>query len=596
MATKKRIQAVGYARRSTDLQERSIPDQKAYVEKWADQNGYHILRWYIDDAISGASAKGRVAFDQLITAAENGRDFEAILCYDISRFSRGGTNETGYYLHRLQLAGVEAVFPADSIPEGDEGELLQGVKSWQAKQYTVKLSRDVIRGYISNVTIRRSAPGGIAPYGYDKQHQTTNGQILRTMRWMADGRKQEVGPDGKLVRILEKNETIKKAKSDIVRLVPSTPERVETIQRIFRLYLAGYGGHHIAARLNEDGIASYTGVKWVSRQIRGVLENPVYKGALVWNRRTCGRFHGVDGEGNLRPKRNYTSTTNPKEDWYLVEGVHEPLISPEDFEKAQQARSRRSYMGGKARSTDRALLSGLIICSHCNHSFFKKYVNYRQDGIRKKYYYYTDSGYARGGKALCKLTNVPMEPLDLWVLQQIKRAILGDHNSAKQAVDAFVKRALSGKETPDDTSGIQKDLEATHRRIKATLAMLADPAFEGLEELKMTLAELKRRRDQLQDKLGTAKPAAIVSLRPSQLRDWAFDKLSAIDQLIAAPTASVEARSLVHAYVHRIEIDPYAKQGVLYLPKEVYGFFTQDFCSRGSHEDFRGAVKIKGEA
>ncbi len=75
------------------------------------------------------------AFEQLITTAENGRDFETVLCYDISRFSRGGTNETGFYLHRLKMAGVDVVFTADGIPEGDEGELIQGVKSWQARQY-----------------------------------------------------------------------------------------------------------------------------------------------------------------------------------------------------------------------------------------------------------------------------------------------------------------------------------------------------------------------------------------------------------------------------------------------------------------------------
>jgi len=91
--------AVGYARRSTDMQERSIPDQQASVAKWAKDHGYHIVRWFIDDAISGTSAKGRNAFEQLLGAAEGDHDFQAILCCDISRFSRGGTNETGYYLH-----------------------------------------------------------------------------------------------------------------------------------------------------------------------------------------------------------------------------------------------------------------------------------------------------------------------------------------------------------------------------------------------------------------------------------------------------------------------------------------------------------------
>ena len=220
------IPAVGYARRSTDMQERSIPDQQAYVQRWADTNGYRIVRWYIDDAISGTSTKGRNAFEELIGTAENGRDFESVLCYDISRFSRGGTNETGYYLHRLGQAGVDVIFTADGIPEGDEGELIQGVKSWQARQYSVKLARDSIRGQLSNIRERKSAPGGPPPYGYDKQHLTPDGKVLRTLRWMADGTKIEFDADGKQVRIIPSNVYAAKAKGDIVRYVPSTPDRV----------------------------------------------------------------------------------------------------------------------------------------------------------------------------------------------------------------------------------------------------------------------------------------------------------------------------------------------------------------------------------
>ena len=105
MVTKNSIRAVGYLRRSTDQQDRSIPDQQAYVQRWADEHGYVVHRWFTDDAISGTSTKDREEFERMIAAAENGRDFDAILCYDISRFSRGGSVEMGYYLHRLRLAG-----------------------------------------------------------------------------------------------------------------------------------------------------------------------------------------------------------------------------------------------------------------------------------------------------------------------------------------------------------------------------------------------------------------------------------------------------------------------------------------------------------
>ncbi|MDA8745257.1 recombinase family protein [Rubripirellula amarantea] len=244
--------AVGYARRSTDMQERSIPDQKAYIEKWASENGCKIVRWFIDDALSGTSTRGRDAFIDMIEAAENGRDFDVVICYDISRFSRGGTNETGYYLHRLRMVGVRAVFAADGIPDGDEGELIQGVKSWQARQYSVKLARDSIRGQISNIRERKSAPGGVAPFGYDKQHVSADGTILRTLRWMPDGSKQEYDSAGKLLRVIPKGQAIKKAKSDIVRFVPSTPERIGAIRRMFKLATAGYGFAYIADTLNAE--------------------------------------------------------------------------------------------------------------------------------------------------------------------------------------------------------------------------------------------------------------------------------------------------------------------------------------------------------
>src|SRR3954470_19621043 len=59
--------AVGYLRRSTDRQEQSIPDQQKAVEAYCAQHGLALLRCYTDDAISGTSALGRRAFQQMLT-------------------------------------------------------------------------------------------------------------------------------------------------------------------------------------------------------------------------------------------------------------------------------------------------------------------------------------------------------------------------------------------------------------------------------------------------------------------------------------------------------------------------------------------------
>src|SRR4051812_7868415 len=71
--------AVGYVRRSTDRQEQSIPDQQRAIERFCAERGLRLLRWYIDDAISGTSTEGRKGFQSLIAdAQECGCDFGAI--------------------------------------------------------------------------------------------------------------------------------------------------------------------------------------------------------------------------------------------------------------------------------------------------------------------------------------------------------------------------------------------------------------------------------------------------------------------------------------------------------------------------------------
>ena len=434
------IAAVGYARRSSDLQERSVPDQKAYVEKWATENGYRVVRWYVDDAITGTSTKGRDQFTHMIADAENGCDFDVVLCYDISRFSRGGTNETGYYLHRLGLVGVQAIFPAEGIPEGDEGELLQGVKSWQARQYSVKLSRDSIRGQHSTVTVRKSAMGGPAPYGYDRQYITADGSVLRKIRTLPDGRREELGAAGRRRQIIGKHEHIgRKMKSDIVRLTPGDPSQVEAVRRIFKMCADGYGFRNIVIDLNSRGISGPRRSRWNRQAIKTILQNPCYYGALVWNRRTFGKLHGVNADGSPRRKAVPETTRNPRSKWIVIEDVHEPLISKDLFQAAQSAMDERRGKGGKARPTNRYLLSGLIRCTHCGFNYWGCVVKNTNGDHR----YYVDAGYRAQGIKVCRSTSISADPLDRWVLNQINGLVLADGTRWNEAIEQFIESVSS---------------------------------------------------------------------------------------------------------------------------------------------------------
>lgn len=580
VATKNMIKAVGYARRSTDMQERSIPDQQAYIERWANEHGYHVLRWFVDDAISATSVKGRTDFERMIREAEAGSDFKAIICYDISRFSRGGTNETGYYLHRLKLAGIEAVFPAEGIPEGDEGELLQGVKSWQARQYSVKLSRDCIRGMVSAVKVKRSAPGGRAPYGFDKQFLTPAGQVLRTIRYLPDGRKQEFDARGRHVRFIAGDEGVGKVKSDIVRYVPGDKQHVKVVRRMFDMCAQGYGFRSIALALNDDGIPSPTGGPWNVRGVKLILNNPAYRGALCFNKTTQGKIHGITSDGRAYAKRGATGTAlNGRDRWIVVEDVHEPLVTKEVFEKAQAEMTRRRDAKGKARPTRRYLLSGLLKCNHCGLNLWGAELKLYAKGIRRGYY--VDAGYRRFGPKTCKSTSIQAEALDRWVLGKVRQVILNDAEGTKAAVDAFVRTVVSQQKGGGvDRSAIDKELAAVNRRIQTTVAMLADPDLSDLGELKATLVDLKRQREVLEARKEDASKAKRPTLDQAALRQWANEKLDRLGDAVNGRLSPLETRQLVHAYIDRIELDPYEYTGTMFIVPDALALLEAESTRR----------------
>ncbi len=72
--------AVGYIRMSTDKQEESPAQQKVEVLKLADKHGFHIIRWYQDDAISGAETHKRKGFCQMIEDATERGVREHCIC------------------------------------------------------------------------------------------------------------------------------------------------------------------------------------------------------------------------------------------------------------------------------------------------------------------------------------------------------------------------------------------------------------------------------------------------------------------------------------------------------------------------------------
>ncbi|MHC4857787.1 MAG: recombinase family protein [Planctomycetota bacterium] len=140
-----KTRTVGYVRRSTDRQEQSIEDQKKALKLYAAENGLQFLKFYIDDAISGTSAIGRRAFQQMIEDAQSQtRLFDIIVVYDVKRFGRVDNDEAGYYRHILRTHGVEVNYVSENFTGDTTDDLLRPVKQWQARQESKDLSKVTI--------------------------------------------------------------------------------------------------------------------------------------------------------------------------------------------------------------------------------------------------------------------------------------------------------------------------------------------------------------------------------------------------------------------------------------------------------------------
>jgi DNA invertase Pin-like site-specific DNA recombinase len=517
--------AVGYVRRSTDRQEQSIGDQKKALEAYAAEHGLRLVKFYIDDAISGTSTLGRRAFQEMIQDAQKStRRFDKIIVYDVKRFGRIDNDEAGYYRHILRKNSVEVIYVTENFNGDTTDDLLRPVKQWQARQESKDLSKVTIRGLLSKVE-GGWWMGGTPPYGYDLRYQNAEGKFLFILRFMPDGSKQLLDEKGNLIRTLVRGESLNISKRDQAKLTPSSSERVNVIKRIFRMYAEqGKGYRSLAYTLNNDGIPTARGPKWshiysgfwTDSTIRAILVNPTYAGDMVWNRRQDGRFHRIS-KGRAVDRENVHGARlvpNSKEDWIVIREAHSSLVGRRLFEQTKQRlenhpksieQRKRGYHGKTWNGQrSRFILSGLLRCGLCENRYqgvTRNKGKRRLDGSRVKTYYYGCGGYITKGTSICQMNAIPKEVLESKVIE----TVLDFHRSylekdGRQKLAEAVK-AQTGVEKEDITSARQRaqaELESITKIINNLLDNITETNRDHVDR---RLNEFATKKQQIEARL-----------------------------------------------------------------------------------------------
>jgi DNA invertase Pin-like site-specific DNA recombinase len=351
-----------YIRVSDERQDEYSPDsQLKKIREYAAREGYQIPDEYVfyDDGISGKSVKKRDDFNRMIAIAkEKTHPFDIIYVWKFSRFCRN-QEESMVYKNLLKKKGVSVVSVSEPIPEGHFGSLLERVIEWMDEFYLVNLGAEVMRGMTEKAS--RGEPNCPPPFGY----------IMKDKRYYPD---EESGA------------------ADVIR-------------EIFQRYADGDGMRQIVTSFHDRGIKTKNGAVIDNRRIEYILHNPCYIGKI--------RFT-PDGTKAVS-KRQYDN-----ENIMVVDGLHEPIISMELWDKVQKRLEtvRKTYPKfSKREQPVEYMVKGLVKCSACGASLT---MNGIKSGKRKEPCLQC-CNYSRGS---CKTSHsVVLSKIESAVMQGLEQAI-----------------------------------------------------------------------------------------------------------------------------------------------------------------------------
>ena len=193
------------------------------------------------------------------------------------------------------------------------------------------------------------------------------------------------------------------------------PEAAEVVRRIFRWSLEGHGKQNIAYMLNERGIPSPARYK----ESNGLARNHYRKHDFgLWNKTTVWRIlrnemcAGVMVQGRTK-KVSYKSKAMisvPEDQWYRVEGTHEPIIDRATFDAVQSEMDLRTRTDGTGNLHP---LSGLVKCMDCGSTMSKTKNHYGHEYLRCRLF--IDSGKRR----LCTNHAIRLD----WLLDCVSRQV-----------------------------------------------------------------------------------------------------------------------------------------------------------------------------
>ena len=405
----------------------SIQNQKAILQKFAEDHHFPSPCFYVDDGFSGGNFQ-RPAFQQMISDMENG-EIGIIVTKDLSRLGRNQLHTGLYIEERFPMFGVRYIAINDNVDtDSSESNDLMPFKNLFNEWFIRDTSRK-IRAVLKAKAERGERLGSRAPYGYRK------------------------APDTKKLIVDE--------------------EAAAIVRRIFAMCASGSGPSQIARILKKEQILTPTmyaytryGIthtcldtahpyNWSDSAIANLLENEIYLG------------NTVNMKYSTKSYKDKRRVEHPREECLVFENTHPALITREVWDMVQRVRKNKRRL---TKMEEQNKYSGLVFCADCGSNM----VLHRAHTMSASYNHFTCRTYKKDGEA-CTGHYIRECVLDEIVLEDLRRVT----SAAREHPEKFAAYIGSKQsiELQREIRRQEKELAAMRKR-KAEL----DAIFKKLYE------------------------------------------------------------------------------------------------------------------
>ena len=477
-----------YARVSSDRQDvdLSVAAQLRALRDYADKNGYLVAREYVDEAESGRIAD-RPQFTRMIEEGSKPEaPFREILVWKFSRFTRKREHAVAFK-SMLRRKGIRVVSITEHADDSPTGKLMEAIIESVDEFYSENLGQEVTRG------MREAASRGFwvathAPYGYRKVH-------------VQDGAKKRPR--------LELN-----------------PPHDAVARRIFDLILQGRSILDVTKTLNNEGIPSSNGRKWLKTTIHAMLSNEAYTGTLVW---------GTRARDKAEPVR--------------VEDAFPAIVSPDEFQRVRKLlNSRAPRQVHPRRAASPYLLSGILTCETCNKALTAA------EAKGGRYSYYVCHSLLKQGSGSCDTPRLNARNFEQLIIENIRDNILTESNIRELV--RLVDEEMDGiaREQRERLESVEAELEDVKRKLDRVWHFVESTDLE-MADASERILEHRHRREQLEAAAEDAR--AMLSERRRFLDSADVVAAFAADMGEFLRTSELtETRAFVHSFVRDIQVRP----------------------------------------